>query len=660
MNFSSAVRLYWHVILLLALIPAFGGLYLSVSKSLNDVGHAVEYRLTNSTRLEDASRLQTDFDRFFLALHAYSEHGSDITHDELKLKFDVLWSRVDSLSAAKDYEVVQAIDKERTLFDLTKSALKEADPLLQKLRPGAGSAVVEIEGLFAEVGPRIFEFAQTAYRSRLATAVEVAEAQRLATGKLSRLQLAFLVIGLGAPLLLSLEVYRVRRLNRSIRQREKQITQMGLTDALTGLGNRRALFEVLNGVGATSPEGALLLLDLDGFKAVNDVFGHLVGDDLLKQVGKRLNDICAGTGEVFRLGGDEFAIVTQLCTGMACKTAQNVIADLERPFDVEGRDILISASIGIADISEGDPHSATSPLGNADVALYEAKKDGRRCWRVFTSDLRERTNFQNIVAADLPRAISESAIRVHYQPQLELKGGRIIGVEALARWTHPTLGEIGPDIFVGKAEQLGLIRRLDYYVLSKACRDIQKLNRSGADLRLSVNVSPLEAGRTGYSEELLELVTSLRFAKNRLTLELTENTVMEDFEIVAANLTRLAEAGVKIAIDDFGSGYSNLSYLTRFPFSYLKVDRSLAAKTGENAKDQAVLSGVNYIASNLGLTVVLEGIESKRQLDFARQIGAGEVQGYQVARPMSIEDLELFLREQGAQKLETSQRRTAA
>ena len=659
MNFSSAVRLYWHVILLLALIPAFGGLYLSVSKSLNDVGHAVEYRLTNSTRLEDASRLQTDFDRFFLALHAYSEHGSDITHDELKLKFDVLWSRVDSLSAARDYEFVQAMDKERTLFGLTKSALKAADPLLQKLRPGAASAVAEIERLFAEVGPRIFDFAQAAYRSRLSTAVEVAEAQRLATAKLSRLQLAFLVIGFGAPLLLSLEVYRVRRLNRSIRQREKQITLMGLTDALTGLGNRRALFEILNS-SPSSPEGALLLLDLDGFKAVNDVFGHLVGDALLQQVGKRLIDICAGSGEVFRLGGDEFAIVTHLCTGTACMTAQNVIADLERPFDVEGRDILISASIGIADIAEGDPHSATSPLGNADVALYEAKKDGRHCWRVFTSDLRERTNFQNIVAADLPRAISEGAIRVHYQPQLELKGGRIIGVEALARWTHPTLGEISPDVFVGKAEQLGLIRSLDCYILSKACRDIQKLNRSGADLRLSVNVSPLEAGRTGYCEELLELVTSLRFAKNRLTLELTENTVMEDFEIVAANLTRLAEAGVKIAIDDFGSGYSNLSYLTRFPFSYLKVDRSLAAKTGENVKDQAVLSGVNYIASNLGLTVVLEGIESKQQLDFARHIGAGEVQGYQVARPMSIEDLELFLREQGAQKPETSQRRTAA
>ena len=153
---------------------------------------------------------------------------------------------------------------------------------------------------------------------------------------------------------------------------------------------------------------------------------------------------------------------------------------------------------------------------------------------------------------------------------------------------------------MGKAEQLGLIRSLDHYVLSKACRDTQKLNRSGADLRLSVNVSPLEAGRSGYSKELLELVTSLRFAKNRLTLELTENTVMEDFATVAANLTTLAEAGVKIAIDDFGSGYSNLSYLTRFPFSYLKVDRSLAAKTGEDAKDQAVLSGVNYIASQSG------------------------------------------------------------
>ena len=418
----------------------------------------MEYRLTNSTRLEDASRLQTDFNSFILALHAYSEHGAEVAHDEVKLKFDVLWSRVESLSAARDYEFVQAMDKERTLFALTKSALKATDPLLMKLRPGAGNAVAEIENLFSEVAPRILEFAQTAYRSRLSTAVEVAEAQRLATAKLSRLQLAFLVIGLGAPLLLSLEIFRVRRLNRSIRQREKQITQMGLTDALTGLGNRRALFEALNrrSAGDSSQNGALLMLDLDGFKAVNDVFGHLVGDDLLKQVGMRLNDICAGTSEVFRLGGDEFAIVTNLCTGMACKTAQNVIADLERPFDVGGRDILISASIGIAEISGGDPHLATSSLGNADVALYEAKKDGRHCWRVFTSDLRERANFQNIVAADLPRAISEGAIRVHYQPQMELKGGRIIGVEALARWTHPTLGRDQSGHFRGQGRAAGI------------------------------------------------------------------------------------------------------------------------------------------------------------------------------------------------------------
>lgn len=627
------------------LLVIFAALFFQVLTNLNDLRHAIDSRLASSAHLEDASRYYVELQSFHMNAHRFVEGDANVNHTDVSLAFDLFWARTESLSASADDDILLALDEKPNLFDIAKSGLRASDPLVANLMPGDLEALAKIETIFAAVNPRVEKFAQAAYHKRVARSVEIADIQRSSSNQLNRLQIAFLLFGLISPFLLMTEVLHHQKFNEQIKEREQQIMHAGLVDLLTGLNNRRFLVEYLATVHQQGAVGnlALMVLDLDGIKSVNDTYGHPVGDRLLKIVAERLTAIAPAGTIITRLDGDEFALASQEEASNVTRLASRIIEELGRSFVIDNRNVTISAGIGMAFSTPESSITAEDILGDAYVALQEAKNAGRGSIRLYDLEQRRRQSYRHIIEDCLSDAIDNAEISVCYHPQIDLKMMTVVGVEALCRWHHPVLGIIPPEQFIKVAEQTGLIRKLDFFVLETACREINVLARAGMDLRLALNVSPIEAGRRGYARELLDAIDRVKFPRNRLKLELTENAMMEDFSVVERNLKTLVDAGVEIALDDFGAGYSNLSYLVRFPFSYLKLDRYLANNIATSSKDRTVLEGIVKLAEGLDLRVIMEGIETQDQLDFIQSIGVAEAQGFLFAEPLSDVRLIPFL-----------------
>lgn len=627
------------------MLAIFVALFFTARSSLHDLKLTVNAKLDNSTRLDDASRLFTELQDFELAVRRFVEGDETVSRKDVQFAFDLLWSRVDTLSASDDYAIVQRLAGAPELFTLAKAGLRQADPMLAKLKRGDKGALAALNILFKPVSPLMRNFGNAAYRVRLGHSIESSVNQNEAARNIDILQQAFLLFGALSLFVMMAEVLRIRRFNVEISEREGKIIQLGLTDPLTGLANRRSLTnEIERRLALETPGGCnLFLIDLDGFKAVNDKLGHPAGDEMLRQVAKRLQIIAGDDAMAARLGGDEFAILGQPRAMGLGELADLVIKSVEEPFSIGQQVAHVSASIGMVGLDRVRHPDASVALGDADVALYEAKRAGRGCCREFETSLRGQRDYNAKIDESLASAIADGQIGVRFHPQIDVRTGQMRGAEALARWLHPELGEVPVELFVKLAEQQGLIRALDLHILKTACRELMKLGEAGAALRLSVNVSPIEAGRRGYAAELLTVLGELQFPLSRLTLEMTENTLMEDSGAVARNLGELASAGIGIAIDDFGSGYSNLSYLAQFPFTCLKVDKKLAAKIEHSEKDRIVLSSIANLASGLNLEVIMEGIETEKQLEIIRSIGIPQAQGFLFARPLSTRELYHFL-----------------
>lgn len=647
---------YLTLIVILAVIVS------NVRTKLADIREVMDVNIAGDARLLEAGKMQVEFQDFLLKAQQFAANDENVSKGDVTLSFDILWSRVNTLGFAADYYVVQHIANSREFFAALQTALAKADPHVAALQRGGAAELSVIDRELAGLRAPVSAFTQAAAEQKLAKTIAAAEKQRIATVQIREMQMLFLGFGFLMVFMLAAEVMRVQRLNRSIKGREAEIIEIGLADSLTGLRNRRFLVQHLDAAlsGQRAGDLTLLLLDLDGFKAVNDTYGHLIGDELLKTVATRLAAITPQGAIAARLGGDEFALAVTDGRTSAVQLAAKIIEELEKSFSIGGREIFISASVGLADGAENAAANSNSILGDADIALYEAKGAGRGCLRYYDIEQRKKQTFRHDIEESLGQAIDNGEVSVHFHPQFDLAARQVIGVEALARWQHPVYGDISPEVFVKAAEKTGLIRKLDFFVLETACREVRVLARAGFDLRLSLNVSPIEAGRRGYAHELLQALERLKFPRRRLTLELTENAVMEDFKTVERNLNVLVEAGIEFAIDDFGAGYSNLSYLARFPFNYLKVDRRLAENITSSAKDRIVLNGIVTLARGLELRVIMEGIETAEQLAFAERIGVPEAQGYLFAEPLSGERLIPFLSAHSAKNKPAKRRKAAA
>jgi diguanylate cyclase (GGDEF)-like protein len=420
---------------------------------------------------------------------------------------------------------------------------------------------------------------------------------------------------------------------------ESRLQHQALTDDLTGLPNRRLLSDRLSQVLEMAKRDrriiALLYLDLDGFKLVNDSLGHSVGDTLLAEVARRLGARIRKSDTLARLGGDEFTVVlTKLNSPEEAALVANSLLDaLSRPFLIEKHEITISASIGIS-VFPANGMDAGELLQQADSAMYSAKRDGKNRIMYFTSELgmsvRERLNLEN----QLRTALVKGEITVHYQPEFDIATHRLVRFEALARWQHPTLGNITPDRFIPIAEESGLIIPLGTFVLEQACREAVTWQSIGeGSTQVAVNVSTVQFRRETFVDEVAAALKSSGLDPKLLQLELTESIMLDGTERASNTMRSLAAMGVSIAVDDFGTGYSCFSYLPKLPFNTLKIDRAFVSELGKRAEMTAMIRSLVTLAHNLNMQVVVEGIETAQQLEAIEALGGNEVQGYLLGRP---------------------------
>ena len=411
---------------------------------------------------------------------------------------------------------------------------------------------------------------------------------------------------------------------------EARVIHLAHHDMLTGLPNRvllRARMEEALGHMRRSGDGAAVLcIDLDNFKSVNDTLGHSAGDLLLQEVAARLRSVLRADDTPARLGGDEFAV---LIAGVARPENAGALAEtlvdmIGRPFDINGHQVLIGASIGIA-AAPGDGTDADALLKNADMALYRAKSEGKGTFRFFEAGMDARVQARRRLEIDLRKTVMAGELQVHYQPLVDLTSGQISGMEALVRWPHPERGFIAPAEFVPVAEETGLIGQLGAFVLKRACRDAMTWP---AHVNLAVNLSPVQFRVGDVYASVSEALRASGLPPVRLQLEITEAVMLEKVEHVLATLHALRELGVKIAMDDFGTGYSSLSYLSSFPFDKIKIDRMFVRNLATNANSQAIVRAILSLGASFGITITAEGIETEAELACLKERGCSEGQGY--------------------------------
>jgi diguanylate cyclase (GGDEF)-like protein/PAS domain S-box-containing protein len=431
---------------------------------------------------------------------------------------------------------------------------------------------------------------------------------------------------------------------------DERIRFLAQHDALTGLPNRILLQDRLLQAMAIaqrdSEKIAILFIDLDHFKTINDSLGHHVGDRLLQEVAARLSGCVRAIDTVSRQGGDEFVIVLAQIRNPAdaAHVAQKILTSVALPYDIDGLELHITPSIGIA-VYPDDGRDSESLIKNADAALYHAKENGRNNYQYFTESLNTRAFERLSLENSLRRALERGEFRLHYQPLIDLTSGAIVGVEALIRWQHPDFGLVMPDRFIMVAEDTGLIVPIGEWVIQEACRQNNAWQKAGLPpIRVSVNLSALQFKQRNLDEVIARILAESGVSPGLLELELTESAIMNGTESTVETLRNFKTMGLRLSIDDFGTGYSSLSYLKRFPIDKLKIDRSFVRDVSTDPDDAAIASAIIAMAHSLRLKVIAEGVETKEQLDFLLREGCDGAQGYYYSKPLPAAEMEQFLR----------------
>ena len=423
---------------------------------------------------------------------------------------------------------------------------------------------------------------------------------------------------------------------------EARLRHQALHDPLTDLPNRTLFAQrlewALDRARGRGEPGALLFLDLDGFKDVNDSSGHEAGDGLLVEAAGRLTQLLTPGASVARFGGDEFAVLLESPSDEAAATgaAERIIGALSEPFLVAGREVSVSASIGIVALSasSGGPEEL---LRNADVAMYRAKKEGKGRYALFEEEMRVRILDRLRLADELGRAIRREEFALRYQPKVSLPTGEIVGFEALVRWRHPERGLLPPSAFVPLTEETGLIVPIGLWVLGEACRwarEWRELRPGGPPLVMCVNLSARQLRDPGLVPDVARVLEETGLDPAALGLEVTESVLVGETGAAVGVLDGLKGLGLNLIVDDFGTGYSSLSYLKRLPVDFLKIDRSFVAGIGKDAKDEAIVSSVVGLASNLGMAAIAEGVETAGQAARLHELGCGLAQGFYFSGPL--------------------------
>jgi len=503
-----------------------------------------------------------------------------------------------------------------------------------------------IDDLVSRLAGTVRVEAPVAYRGHRIGTVELTMSTAAVGAGLLR-YMVFLALTIAGTLAAVVPI--LRRTRSRVKRAQRELDYLAYTDPVTGLANRRATYLRLEQELARPDNRlAVLLIDLDNFKVVNDTAGHSAGDELLRNVAAAVSRVVGSAGMVGRIGGDEFAVILAPLAGRetARAMADAIALALRAPFQFEHGQVFATASIGTC-VYPDDAASSTELISSADTALYHAKNGGRNQVVDFRPDMTLVTQRRARLERELRKAMEAEALCVYYQPQFDCGGRRIVGVEALVRWPHPEDGFISPAEFIPIAEESGLIVDLGLWVLRRACRDVAGWLDAGAgadDLSLAVNVSARQIREPRFIDDVMQALADSRLPPRHLELELTESLLMQNVDSAIAFMHQVRAAGVRLSIDDFGTGYSSLSYLQAFPINQLKIDRSFVQLLPE--RGETIAHAIISLARGFGLTVLAEGVEADAQLEWLRNAGCDFVQGFLLGKPMPAADLLLRLAQQ--------------
>jgi diguanylate cyclase (GGDEF)-like protein/PAS domain S-box-containing protein len=435
----------------------------------------------------------------------------------------------------------------------------------------------------------------------------------------------------------------------NIKETEKKLKDMAYYDSLTGVPNRSLLFDRLQ--QAILHEDfkekfiALMFLDLDRFKVINDTLGHIIGDKVLTTAANRLKECIRKSDTLARYGGDEFAILLYDLKSKhrPAAIAERIISEFSKPFYLDKHEIYMTISIGIA-LFPYDGKNMENLLKNADMAMYSAKNRGRNNFQFYSSDLNKKAISQLKIESELKKALIKNEFSLNYQPKVDIKSGQIIGFEALLRWKNPKLGNIPPRDFIPLAEETGMIIQIGEWVLRNACIQNKKwIDEGYPSLLVAVNLSAKQFNHSNIVDTVKNILNDTELSPKNLELEITESTIMENPDSVIKMLKELKELGISLSIDDFGTGYSSLNYLKKFPIDSLKIDKTFIDDLEHSKDDASIIKATISLAHNLNLKVIAEGVENEYQLKFLRENKCDIIQGYYYSRPLFYEDISKFL-----------------
>lgn len=465
----------------------------------------------------------------------------------------------------------------------------------------------------------------------------------LAGNWLAATVIASALVILSVALIVSMFDFKAAMLASALNQARGELQFLALHDSLTRLPNRRLLQDRLDKQVEFAKRNRqpfpVLFLDLDGFKRINDAYGHHVGDALLVEVAERISSVIRACDTLARFGGDEFVLLPNATPPAdASVLAEKVIRVVDNPFTVAGHECQVSASIGISMYSEGD--ESETLIRNADAAMYRAKDLGRNTYRFFDESMNEDCEKQLQLMQDIRKALSRNELTLYYQPEFDARTGVIRGVEALVRWMHPKRGMIPPSEFIPIAEKSGLILQIGEWTVMEACRQMSEWRALGYnDWTVAVNLSAAQFNHSALFGLVIESLSRYELEPSCLVLEITESTAMCDPDVSLSILQKLHQIGVRISIDDFGTGYSSLMYLRRLPASELKIDRGFVRELPQQGEDAAIIAAIVALGHTLNLQIVAEGVETPQQRDFLTGLGCTSLQGFLLGRPMPPDQL---------------------